>query len=149
MAYVILGGDCRHIYGYTTTLKQAEEAVRKLSYIDTDDFFYEELPKLDNLEIPDKLYVTVSETSASTTPKIRKVSYLNEKKPNTIHENFKKACRDEEFAKTKLFMYQHFVIETKEGESEEELNKRILERYNELFEKNLKTHPKGITDYRR
>jgi hypothetical protein len=77
-----------------------------------------------------------------------KVSYLNEK-PNTIHENFKKACRDEEFAKTKLFMYQHFVIETKEGESEEELNKRILERYNELFEKNLKTHPKGITDYRR
>ena len=46
-------------------------------------------------------------------------------------------------------MYQHFVIETKEGESEEELNKRILERYNELFEKNLKTHPKGITDYRR
>ena len=131
MAYVILGSDYRHIYGYTTTLEQAEDVVKKLTYTQDESIFYEELPNLDNLTIPDKLYVTVSETSSSTTPKIRKFSYINESKLNPTHENFKKACECEEFRKTKLFMYQHFVIETKEGESEEELNKRILERYNE------------------
>lgn len=145
MAYVILGSDYRHIYGYTTTLEQAEDVVKKLTYTQDESIFYEELPNLDNLVIPDKLYVTVSETSANTNPKIRKFSYINESKLNPTHENFKKACECEEFRKTKLFMYQHFVIKTRKRETKKHLHERILEKYKVLFEKNLKSHLKPIS----
>ena len=144
MDYIILGSDCRHIYGYATSLEEAENCVKKLNYLKNEEVFYEELHKLDSFALPDKLYVTVSETSGSTTPKIRKFSDLDK-----LHKDFIKACENEEYAITKLFMYQHFVIYTKQNESKEDLHKRILEKYDEFFKKNLKRHLKPLSHERR
>lgn len=148
MSYIILGSDCRHIYGYATTLEKAKRAVKKLNYTQNEEVFYEELKNLDDLELPEKLYVTVSETSSNQKPKIRKFRSDDlEKTP--IQNSLIKACETEEFRKARLFMYQHFVINTKKKESKERLHERILKKYNELFEKNLKNHLKSLSDERR